>query len=122
MSQSGKIQWMAIALALTCALGASGQGPVAAPPAGNSRTLTLDTPRLRASMERMSLAWLIPPQMPDFRLKMERPAWDSLADMEPDTRFRGVEFRLPMEGLWVGYDAAVRGEEPRATFSIRRGF
>jgi hypothetical protein len=101
---------------------AAGQGPLAASPAGVPRTLTLDTPRLRSSMERMSLAWLIPPQLPDFRLKMERPAWENLSGNELDTRFRGVEFRLPMEGLWVGYESPIRGEDPRATLSIRRGF
>jgi hypothetical protein len=122
MNFGWKFQWMAATLAWASASWVVGQGPVAAPRAGVPRTLTLDTPRLRSSMERMSLAWLIPAQMPDFRLKVERPAGEFLPGTELDTRFRGVEFRLPMEGLWVGYDAPVHGEEPRATFSIRRGF
>ena len=111
-----------MALALASVLPAVGQGASAAPPAGAPRLLTLDVPHLRNSMERMSLAWLIPAQVPDFRLKLERPAWESLADAEADPRFRGVEFRLPLEGLWVGYDAPGEGEEPRATLLLRRGF
>jgi hypothetical protein len=122
MNSGWKIQWLAVALAVAGATWAAGQGPSMAPPSGVPRMLTLDTPRLRSSMERMSLAWLIPAQMPDFRLKLERPAWESLSGAELDTRVRGVEFRLPMEGLWVGYDVPIRGEDPRATLSIRRGF
>ena len=47
---------------------------------------------------------------------------EQLSTLEADTRLRGVEFRLPMEGLWVGYETPAEGELPRATFSIQRGF
>ena len=37
-------------------------------------------------------------------------------------RLRGIEVRLPMSGLWLGYEPPVEGNEPRATISIQRGF
>ena len=37
-------------------------------------------------------------------------------------RLRGIEVRLPVSGLWLGYEPPVEGIEPRATISIQRGF
>ncbi len=74
-------------------------------------------------MGRMNLAWMFPEKLPDFRLKVERPVLEGpLSPAEMETRLRGVEIRLPMEGLWMGYETSADGEEPRATFSIQRGF
>ena len=113
--------WGAV-FSLACAL-AAGQPP-AAPPAGEGggRPLTLGTPMLRSTLERMNLAWGVPERIPDFRLKLERPALGPLSPAEMERQLRGVEIRLPMEGVWVGYEKASEGEEPRATFSIQRSF
>ena len=106
--------------ALAAAL-APGQAPE--PPKDVSGPLlTLGTPALRSSLERLSLAWLYPSQIPDVRLKVDRPTMEQLSTLETETRLRGVEFRLPLEGLWVGYETPADGEMPRATFSIQRGF
>ena len=110
------------ALLVACAMRAGGQTPLA--PAENPvPLLTLGTSALRSSLERLSLSWLYPTQMPDVRLKVDRPSMEQLSTMQADTRLRGIEFRLPMKGLWVGYETpATEDEEPRATFSIQRGF
>ena len=84
--------------------------------------LTLGTPMLRSTMERVNLAWVVPEKLPDFRLKIDRPTWEAFSQAELETRLRGVEIRLPLEGLWVGYETPTEGELPRATFSIQRGF
>ena len=104
--------------------GASAAEPVPVPAEvpGVPRMLTLGSPLIRSSMDRMNLAWLLPEQVPDFRLKMERPAEVPLSPEEWQGQLRGVEIRLPMEGLWVGYVMPAEGEEPRATLSIQRGF
>ena len=73
-------------------------------------------------MERLSLAWLYPAQVPDVRLKIERPTLAELSTWDADPRVRGVEFRLPLTGVWMGYETPVEGEDPRATLSIQRGF
>ena len=102
---------------------AAGQTPPAASATANSApVLTLGSPMLRSTMEKMNLAWLFPEKALDFRLKMERPTWGPLTAAEMEGRLRGVEIRLPMEGVWVGYETSVNGEQPRATFSIQRGF
>ncbi len=84
--------------------------------------LTLSSPMLRAGLDRMNLPWLFPEKVPEFRLRLERPAWGALTAAELESRLRGVEVRLPLEGVWVGYETPADGEEPRATFSIQRGF
>lgn len=113
--------WALAAMLLAAAGGAAAQE--AAPAAARPPLLTLSSPLLRASMDRVNLAWLMPEQMPDFRLKVERPAAaEMLSPMEMDMRLRGIEVRLPMSGLWLGYEPPVEGNEPRATISIQRGF
>jgi hypothetical protein len=97
--------------------------PAVVPPA-STPILTLSSPLLRTAMGKTHMAWLYPEKAPDFRLKVERPElaapWTA-AEME--TRFRGLEFRLPLEGVWVGYETpASEDDRPRATFSIQRGF
>ena len=94
--------------------------PAAAP--SPAPLLTLSTPAMRAGMERLSLAWLFPVQAPDLRLKIERPTLAELSTWEADPRVRGVEFRLPQTGIWMGYETPENGEEPRATLSIQQGF
>ena len=102
--------------ALLLAAAAPASEPTAAP------LLTLSTPALRAGMERLSLAWLYPAQAPDVRLKIERPTLAELSTWDADPRVRGVEFRLPQTGIWMGYETPLEGEDPRATLSIQRGF
>ncbi|HAL92282.1 MAG TPA: hypothetical protein DCM68_04570 [Verrucomicrobia bacterium] len=111
----------ALAAVLAAAAGAAAQEPV--PADGSSPLLTLGSPLLRSTMDRMRLPWLLPDNVPDFRLKVDRPMMaDVLSPMSMDSSLRGVEIRLPIEGLWVGYETPASGEDPRATFSIQRGF
>ena len=118
--------WQVMRLGALCAVARAGlaaaQTPAPPEPAGAAPVLTLGTPMLRSTMDRMSMAWLFPEKLPDFRLKMDRPEWGPLSAAGMEERLRGVEIRLPMEGFWVGYEKAAEGEEPRATFSIQRGF
>ena len=111
--------WIWGGAALLAAAGARGADP---DPAAPAPLLTLGTPALRAGMERLSLAWLFPAQAPDVRLKIERPTLAELSTWEADPRVRGVEFRLPQTGIWMGYETPENGEEPRATLSIQQGF
>ena len=101
---------------------APGQAAVSSAPGEEPRLLTLGTPMLRSTMERVKLAWVVPEKMPDFRLKIDRPTWEAFSQAEMETRLRGVEIRLPPEGLWVGYEQSTENENPRVTFSIQRGF
>ena len=113
---------MGCALAVAVAARTAGQTPPAPPAETSAPLLTLGTPALRSTLDRLSLAWLYPAQMPDVRLKVDRPTMESLSTLETDARLRGVEFRLPMEGFWVGYETLAEDELPRATLSIQRGF
>lgn len=62
-------------------------------------------------------------QAPDVRLKIERPTLGEISAWEADPRVRGVEFRLPQTGVWMGYETPeAEGDLPRATLSIQRGF
>ena len=116
-----RIGTWALAAMLLAAAGAAAQE--VAPGPARPPLLTLSSPLLRASMDRVNLAWLMPERLPDFRLKVERPAAaEMLSPMEMDMRLRGIEVRLPMSGLWLGYEPPVEGIEPRATISIQRGF
>ena len=126
MNRAGSI-WALVGLVAGLAAGAAGQKaeptplPTAAAAAAPLR-LTLGTAPLRATMERWRVSWLYPASLPDVRLKVDRPAWTDLSENESESRLRAVEFRLPVEGWWVGYETPADGEEPRATFSIQRGF
>ena len=109
-------------LLLVATLPGSGQ-TATAPPAPAAPLLTLSTPALRAGMERLSLSWLYPEQVPDVRLKIARPTFAEISAWEADPRVRGVEFRLPQTGIWMGYETPeAEGDLPRATLSIQRGF
>lgn len=113
--------WTGCALAATLAALAAGQTP--GPAAENTGPLlTLGTPALRSTLDRLSMSWLYPSQLPDVRLKVDRPTIEQLTAMEADARLRGVEFRLPLRDLWVGYETPAEGDLPRATLSIQRGF
>ena len=101
---------------------APGQTDASSAPGEEPRLLTLGTPMLRSTMERVNLAWVVPEKLPDFRLKIDRPTWEAFSQAEMETRLRGVEIRLPLEGLWVGYEKSAENENPRVTFSIQRGF
>jgi hypothetical protein len=123
MNPGWKVMGMACFLA---AWASDARGQSVAPPAseeGRPSLLTLSSPMLRATMDRMNLSWVFPERLPDFRLKMERPAVAGpFSPEEMQRRLRGVEFRLPMEGVWVGYEKTAEDEQPRATISIQRGF
>lgn len=92
------------------------------PPTSSAPLLTLGTPALRTGMERLRLSWLYPEGIPDVRLKIERPTLAEISSWDVDPQVRGVEFRLPLTGVWMGYETPVEGEDPRATLSIQRGF
>lgn len=111
--------WSGAAVLVAAAARGTDPAPAASAPAP---LLTLSTPALRAGMERLSLAWLYPEQAPDVRLKIERPTLAELSTWDADPRVRGVEFRLPQTGIWMGYETSMEGEDPRATLSIQRGF
>ena len=91
-------------------------------PAGENRgapLLTLSSSLLRSAVGGTGTVW----RLPDFRLKVESPAWESLwTPSEMEGRVRAVEIRLPMPDVWVGYETAPEGDNPRATFSIQREF
>lgn len=120
--------WRAKVLGASCVVACAirqtaGQTPPAASATADSAPLlTLGSPMLRSTMAKMNMAWLFPEKALDFRLKMERPTWGPLSAEELQGRLRGWEIQLPMPGVWVGYETAVDGEQPRATFSIQRGF
>lgn len=84
--------------------------------------LTLSSPQLRSTADRINMPWLMPDKLPVFRLKIERPAWDTLSVTGLESRIRGIEFQLPIRGFWIGYELPQADEEPRATFSIQRRF
>lgn len=110
------------AILLVAALPGSAQTAATAP-AAPTPLLTLSTPALRAGMDRLRLSWLYPEQAPDVRLKIERPTLGEISAWEADPRVRGVEFRLPQTGVWMGYETPeAEGDLPRATLSIQRGF
>lgn len=112
--------WVGAGLLGAARPGAGQPAPAAAEPP--APLLTLGTSALRARMERLRLTWLYPEQMPDVRLKIERPTLTDLSTLDADPRVRGVEFRLPLTEIWMGYETPVAGEDPRATLSIQRGF
>jgi hypothetical protein len=88
----------------------------------DGRLLTLGTPMLRSTVGRLNPNWTISERLPDVRLKLARFDAESFAISDIENQIRGVEIRLPMSLVWLGYETPVDGEDPRATFSIRRGF
>ena len=92
--------------------------PTSAEPDAAAPMLTLNSAVLRSALGDAGAARRIP----DFRLKVEYPVWGALTSAEMESRVRAVEFRLPMPGVWVGYEMPAEGDQPRATFSIQRGF
>lgn len=109
--------WVGVFIAARAAIG-SEPVPAAAEPKAEPLRLTLSSVQLRTALGDAGAAWRIP----DFRLKVEYPVWGPLTSAEMESRVRAVEFRLPMSGVWVGYETPADGESPRATFSIQRGF
>lgn len=122
MAWRGSIWTAGVFLAAVGMFAAAEPAPRPAAEPAAPALLTLSSPMLRTGADRLNVAWLLPEKVPEFRLKLERPAWGPLMSAELESRLRGVEVRLPLEGVWVGYEAPTGGEEPRATFSIQRGF
>lgn len=81
--------------------------------------LTLGTESIRAPLEQAAPAF---ERWPDVRLKLEASPKVPLSVLDPEPRVRGIEVRLPTSWLWMGYQWEAEGDEPRATFSIQRGF
>lgn len=97
--------------------------PVSLPAAEPAPILTLGSPLLKTTAGRMNMPWLFSEKLPDFRLKVERPEeWGAMSVTGLESQIRGVEIRLPLNGVWVGYQFPSEDELPRATFSIQRGF
>jgi len=54
---------------------------------------------------------------------MQRPLQGSLSLLESDWVVQGLEFRLPMKGVWVGVEKTLDEEDARrATLSLKRSF
>mgnify|MGYP006920741236 FL=1 len=81
--------------------------------------LTLGTESIRAPLEQAAPAF---GRWPDVRLKLEASPEVPLSVLDPEPRVRGIEIRLLTSWLWMGYQWETEGDEPRATFSIQRGF
>lgn len=109
-------------LVLACAAAAAEQALPPPRPENNAPLLTLDSPMLRQTMDRMNLPRGILDKVPDFRLKLDRSEELLRTPLEWEDRLRGVEIRLPMSAFWLGYGRTAEGEEPQATFSIQLGF
>ncbi len=111
-------------LAASVAWCAAAQAPQASLPAAEpAPILTLGSPLLKTTAGRMNMPWLFSEKLPDFRLKVERPEeWGAMSVTGLESQVRGVEIRLPLNGVWVGYQFPGEDELPRATFSIQRGF
>ena len=104
--------------------GTGGRGQDAAPEEAASRTarLTLGTPMVREAVARRGGdgTWIV--KWPDLRLKWESEADWLRSPLEMENRLRGLEIRWANSPVWVGYEVPTEGSEPRATFSIQRGF
>ncbi len=124
MSRNGQIgRWLGSLLWLVGAALAGAQAPAdATSSSAPGPRLTLSSPQLRSAAERIHLPWLVPDKLPDFRLKIERPTLDTLSVTGLEDQIRGIEFQLPIRGLWIGYDMSHPDEDPQATFSIQRNF
>ena len=100
------------------------RGQDAAPDEAVFRTarLTLGTPMVREAVVRLGGdgAWI--GKLPDLRLKLESEADWLRSPLEMENRLRGLEIRWAKSPVWVGYEVPTEGSEPRATFSIQRGF
>ncbi len=100
------------------------RGQDAAPDEADSRTarLTLGTPMVREAVARLGGdgAWIR--KWPDMRLKLESDADWLRSPLEMENRLRGLEIRWAKSPVWFGYEVPTEGSEPRATFSIQRGF
>jgi len=84
--------------------------PVKEPP-----LLTLDTRSLRSALK-------LGGGGTDIRLKVQRPAFGSLSVLESEWFIQGIEFRLPVDGMWVGVEKDLGEDVRRATLSLRRRF
>ena len=109
-------------MAVFSAFAAAGQETAAAVPAVEMRRLTLGTPLLKSAVKQVDWARTAFEKVPDFRLKMDQSGEILQGDSEWETELRGVEIRLTEGGFWAGYEIPSESEEPRATFTIRRGF
>lgn len=109
-------------LAAVSAFEAAGQEPAAAEPAVEMRRLTLGTPLLKSAVKQVDWARSAFEKVPDFRLKMDQSGEILQGAAEWETELRGVEIRLTEGGFWAGYEIPSESEEPRATFTIRKGF
>ncbi len=58
----------------------------------------------------------------DIRLKVQRPTFGSSYVLQEEWFIQGVEFRLPMQGMWIGVDKGIGEDVRRATLSLKRRF
>lgn len=77
--------------------------------------MTLDTSSIRSLLK-------LGRGGPDIRLKVQRPTSGSLSVLQDEWFIQGVEFRLPMKGLWVGVEKDLGEDVRRATLSLKRRF
>ncbi len=104
--------------------GTGGRGQDAVPEEAASRTarLTWGTPMVREAVVRLGGDGTWIGKWPDLRLKWESEADWLRSPLEMENRLRGLEIRWANSPVWVGYEVPTEGSEPRATFSIQRGF
>ena len=117
-----------MALAVSWWAHAQSSEPVSDTTSASTPVVTLGSPMLRTTADHMNMPWLLSGSIPDFRLKMNRPEWGEVSVTGLEDRIRGFEIRLPLNGVWVGYELPNKDERPgkdelpRATFSIQRDF
>ena len=102
--------------------GGRGQDVVPEEAAFQTARLTLGTPMVRSAVARLGgdREWF--GKWPDLRLKVESEADWLRSPLEMENRLRGLEIRWANSPVWIGYEVPTEGSEPRATFSIQRGF
>jgi len=88
----------------------------------DSSAPTEDVPLMTLSTSSLRSAFQFPKGVPDIRLKVQRPTFGSLSKLETEWFVQGVEFQLPMEGLWLGVEKDLGEDVRRATFSLKRNF
>jgi hypothetical protein len=98
---------------LAGAAGVPGEEP--APAEEEIPLMTLDTSSIRSLLK-------LGGKGTDIRLKVQRPTSGSLSVLQDEWFIQGVEFRLPMKGMWVGVEKDLGEDVRRATLSLKRTF
>ncbi len=83
-------------------------------------SLTLDSSAVRMVFERGRPGFK---HLPDIRIKLHQPEEIAVTPLELNPQVRGIEIRLPLTRVWIGYERLDDDEEPhRVTVSLRRKY